>query len=233
MPTPAIVPPVPAAQVKPSIRPSSCSQISGAVPSIWARRLAILSNWLAQIAPSASPRPGGGWCGRSGWDRRTWSAARATSSAPSARSVSIFSLRLVVGHDDDRLVAQRIGDQRDADAGIARRALDHGAAGLQFAARLGIAHDPQRGAVLHRWRRDWRIRTCPRSRSPPPRSAPRAGRAACCRSDRACWYERAGAVMAYRVRTRRASAQRNAIALDRAKLNLPRRSAPSARRVRR
>ena len=54
MPTPAIVPPVPAAQVKPSIRCSSCSQISRAVLSIWALRLAILSNWLAQIAPSFS-----------------------------------------------------------------------------------------------------------------------------------------------------------------------------------
>src|SRR3546814_12073026 len=53
-PTPAMVPPVPAAQVKPSIRPSSCSHSSGAVPSMCALRLAILSNWLAQTAPGVS-----------------------------------------------------------------------------------------------------------------------------------------------------------------------------------
>ena len=51
---PAIVPPVPAAQVKPSIRPSICAQISSAVPTIWALRLAVLSNWLAQIALGVS-----------------------------------------------------------------------------------------------------------------------------------------------------------------------------------
>jgi hypothetical protein len=49
-------------------------------------------------------------------------------------------LGLVVGHDDDRLVAARIGDQRQADAGVAGRAFDDRAAGLQqFAARFGIA----------------------------------------------------------------------------------------------
>ena len=42
--TPASVPPVPTAQVKPSTCPAVCRQISGPVVSIWARRLAILSN---------------------------------------------------------------------------------------------------------------------------------------------------------------------------------------------
>ena len=58
--------------------------------------------------------------------------------------------RLVVGHDDHRLVAQRIGNQRDPDPGISRRAFHHRAAGLQHAARLGIADDPQGCAILHR-----------------------------------------------------------------------------------
>ena len=54
MATPASVPPVPTAQMKPSIRPSVWAQISGPVPSIWAWRLATLSNWLAQMTPAGS-----------------------------------------------------------------------------------------------------------------------------------------------------------------------------------
>ena len=50
--TPASVPPVPTAQTKPSTLPSVCSQISGPVVRTWVSRLATLSNWLAQIAPS-------------------------------------------------------------------------------------------------------------------------------------------------------------------------------------
>ena len=49
--TPAMVPPEPTAQMKPSTLPPVWSQISGPVVSTWARRLAVLSNWLAQIAP--------------------------------------------------------------------------------------------------------------------------------------------------------------------------------------
>jgi hypothetical protein len=54
MPTPASVPPVPTELTKPSTLPSVWRQISGPVPSMWARRLATLSNWLAQIAPFGS-----------------------------------------------------------------------------------------------------------------------------------------------------------------------------------
>jgi hypothetical protein len=39
---------------------------------------------------------------------------------------------------------------READAGVARRALDHRAAGLQQPALLGVANDEERGAILHR-----------------------------------------------------------------------------------
>ena len=53
-PTPAMVPPVPTDEVKASTLPSVWAQISGPVPSIWAWRLAVLSNWLAQIAPLGS-----------------------------------------------------------------------------------------------------------------------------------------------------------------------------------
>src|SRR5664279_6019232 len=44
MATPASVPPVPTEQVKPSILPSVCAQISGPVVSKWPLRLATLSN---------------------------------------------------------------------------------------------------------------------------------------------------------------------------------------------
>jgi hypothetical protein len=57
--------------------------------------------------------------------------------------------RLGFGHDDHGLVAQRIGDQRQPDTGVARRALHDGATRLEDTARLGVAHDPQRRAVLH------------------------------------------------------------------------------------
>ena len=54
MATPASVPPVPTAQMKPSTLPSVWSQISGPVVSTWPWRLATLSNWFAQIAPFGS-----------------------------------------------------------------------------------------------------------------------------------------------------------------------------------
>jgi hypothetical protein len=95
MPVPAIVPPVPAAQMKPSIR-----------PSIW-----------AQISGPCSRYGRGGWrCCRTGWPRspgvssairrEVWTkwlglengaAGTSTSSARSARSVSIFSRDWVSG----------------------------------------------------------------------------------------------------------------------------------------
>src|SRR5690606_2358829 len=63
---------------------------------------------------------------------------------------TVFLRRLVVGHHDDAAVAARIADMGDADAGIAGGAFHHRATGPECAARLGIEHDPARGAVLHR-----------------------------------------------------------------------------------
>ena len=51
---------------------------------------------------------------------------------------------------DDRLEAQRVGDEREADAGVARRALDDRAAGLQRAAAHGVLHDGEPRPVLDR-----------------------------------------------------------------------------------
>lgn len=64
------------------------------------------------------------------------------------RVLLFTALRL--GNDDDRLIAQRIGDQRQTNAGIARSTLHNGAARPQLTAPLGIADNVERGAILHR-----------------------------------------------------------------------------------
>ncbi|MCY1536772.1 hypothetical protein D9M68_722420 [compost metagenome] len=61
-----------------------------------------------------------------------------------------FLRRLRVGDHHDAAVAARRAQVGQADAGIACRAFDHGAAGLQQAAALGVADDVERGAVLDR-----------------------------------------------------------------------------------
>ena len=59
-----------------------------------------------------------------------------------------FALRL--RNDDDGAIAARIGDQRQADAGVAGGRLDHQAAGSQLAALLGFQDHLPAGAILHR-----------------------------------------------------------------------------------
>ena len=58
--------------------------------------------------------------------------------------------RLRVGHDDDDVVAARVGDDRQPDAGVAGGALDNNAARPQHAAGFRIEDDEQCGAVLDR-----------------------------------------------------------------------------------
>ena len=55
----------------------------------------------------------------------------------------------LVGADEDALVALRLGDHRQPDAGVARGRLDDRAAGLELAGRLGGLDHPGRDAVLH------------------------------------------------------------------------------------
>ncbi len=57
---------------------------------------------------------------------------------------------LCLGDHDDGLQAERVADQRQANAGIAGGALDHGAAGLKLSRGKRIADDEKRGAVLYR-----------------------------------------------------------------------------------
>ena len=62
----------------------------------------------------------------------------------------LFFLALRIGNDDHRFEAQGIGHQRQPDPGIACRALDNGAAGLERAALDRIVDDEQRRAILDR-----------------------------------------------------------------------------------
>ena len=52
--------------------------------------------------------------------------------------MSFFSWLWVSGDDDQRAIAARVGDEREPDAGVARGAFDHEAAGLEFAALFGF-----------------------------------------------------------------------------------------------
>ena len=62
----------------------------------------------------------------------------------------LLFLRLGVGDDDDRPVAERGRHHRDSDAGIAGRALDDDAARAESAAIRRVADDRERRAVLDR-----------------------------------------------------------------------------------
>ena len=59
-------------------------------------------------------------------------------------------LALGFRNHDQGAVAARAGDDRKTDAGIASGRFHHEAAGLQFAALLGLEDHPFAGAVLHR-----------------------------------------------------------------------------------
>ena len=154
MPTPASVPPVPTALTKPSIRPSVWRQISGPVPSTWARRLATLSNWFAQIAPFGSVvrelfrDPSG----VAHVVHRVLVRHRGHEDQLGAAQPEHVLLLLALGlrHHDHGPVAERVADQREADPGVAGGAFDDGAARAQQPLLLGVAHDPERRAILDR-----------------------------------------------------------------------------------
>ena len=61
-----------------------------------------------------------------------------------------FLLALRFGHDDDRLIPQRIGHERKADARVTRRPFHNRAAGLQQPLPFSIAHNVQSSAIFYR-----------------------------------------------------------------------------------
>src|SRR6185503_11999930 len=62
----------------------------------------------------------------------------------------LFLLRLRVRHQDQRAIAARFADQREADARVAGRAFDDEPAGLDDAALFGVENHVLRGAVFYR-----------------------------------------------------------------------------------
>jgi len=123
----------------------------GAVLATWARRLAILSN-IGWPGPRLRfPRPCGArygpeWPGldeRRGGHEAELGPQRAAAH-PSSRATAISGITITV------LLPSALATSARPSAGTARRAFDDGAAGRSDAARFRIAHDPQRGAVLHR-----------------------------------------------------------------------------------
>jgi len=69
--------------------------------------------------------------------------------AAEAQHVLLF-LALSLGHDDDRAIATRIADQRQADPGVTGCTFDDDAARAQPATFLGVLDDVKRWAVLYR-----------------------------------------------------------------------------------
>jgi hypothetical protein len=62
----------------------------------------------------------------------------------------VFLRRLIVRHDDDRAIAARVADQRQPDAGVPGRPFDDDARRAEKPARFEVLDDPARRAVLHR-----------------------------------------------------------------------------------
>ncbi len=151
---PASVPPVPTEQMKPSILPPVCCQISGPVEFVM--RLGIVEIvpligeqhavrlGLAQLLgqPPADMlvivRIGVG-------QRRHFDQF----GAAQPQHVLLF-LALRLRNHDQGAVAARARDHRKTDAGIPGGRFQHQAAGLEIAALLGFQNHPFAGAVLHR-----------------------------------------------------------------------------------
>ncbi len=151
---PASVPPVPTEQMKPSILPPVCCQISGPVefvmclgvieivPLIGEQHAVRLG--LAQLF--GQPLGDMLIVVRIGEGQR-----RHFDQLGAAQPQHIlFFLALGLRNQDQSPVSARASDDRKTDAGIARGRLEHQAARLQLAALLGFEDHPFAGAVLHR-----------------------------------------------------------------------------------
>ena len=58
--------------------------------------------------------------------------------------------RLIVGHDDDRAIAARVGGERQPDAGVPGGAFDDDAARMEEPAPFEVFDDAERGAIFDR-----------------------------------------------------------------------------------
>ena len=146
--TPASVPPVPQAQVKASTLPLVC------VPDFSAGGGAVALA-VGEVVELVGP-DGAQFLGQTAGDVDVVAGVLIGLGRDQAEvradhpQEGDFFLGLRFRHDDHAFIAERVGDQREADAGIAGGALDDGAAGFERAVRLGGADDGKAGAVLHR-----------------------------------------------------------------------------------
>ena len=148
------MPPVPTAETKPSTLPSVCRQISSRGRADMA---VAVGDIVELVGPDRAVRlaPGkllGQPAGHLHVVVRVLVGHRRNLDQLGAEHPQrvLLLLALRVGNDDDGAVAERLGDQRQADAGIAGGALDDDAAGPEQALLLGVADDEQPGAVLDR-----------------------------------------------------------------------------------
>ena len=79
---------------------------------------------------------------------------RLRTSAPSVRSRSHFFRRLVFGNDNDRTVAPRLPDDREANPGVTSRSLNDRGAWLKTTRFLGVLNDSVSGRDPSPIRRD-------------------------------------------------------------------------------
>ena len=153
---PVIVPPVPTPATKWVTWPSVSR------PDLRAGGLVVadagpsgLEYWLGFQRAGDLPRPAGRRRGsRSPGARAATAVGQTTTSAPYAVQHVALVLADLVRADEHAVVAALLGDQGQADAGVAGGRLDDGAAGLQLAARASAASIiAQRDAVLRPSRR--------------------------------------------------------------------------------
>ena len=151
--TPAIVPPVPIEQMK----PSTCRRLLPDFrPGRYVVGLAVVevvplvgkedAVRLALFRASAVRRP---MCwklfGIGERKRRHFHQLR----AEQAQDILLLAA-LRLGDHDERAVAARVGDEREADAGVARRRLDHQPAGFYLFPLFGLQYHLPPGPVLDR-----------------------------------------------------------------------------------
>jgi hypothetical protein len=132
----------------------------GLLPDLGARRLTwacgwpTLSNWLAQIAPLGSTAPAARPDGRNSARNCPGSNREPPEPRPVPRPQAqhvLLLLALRLGDDDDGAEPHRRAHQRQADAGIAGRALPRWCRrGAACPLAIRVADDEERRAVLHR-----------------------------------------------------------------------------------
>ena len=147
---PLIVPPVPIPATKWVTRPSVCSQISGPVVCVVARR--VLRVGVLVGLPGARDLPGqpvGDRVVRVGVVRRHGRGQTTHLGAVRAEHRDLV-LGHLVRHHEDAPVALLLGDDRQAHAGVARRRLDDHAAGPQLPDRSAASIIRTRDPVLDR-----------------------------------------------------------------------------------